>query len=123
MIIKSYVIDNGFLKVLSTLDDSGIKVHIVNAEIKTPVTSLEIVSSDEKKIILSVNGKEELTVLLEEKKEEIKEVKTEVPEVKSEEVKTSDDEKQKEEEEVVITASARPNKKTASKTTTNKRGK
>lgn len=122
MIIKSYVIDNGFLKVLSTLDDSGIKVHIVNAEIKTPVTSLEIVSSDEKKIILSVNGKEELTVLLEEKKEEIKEVKTEVPEVKTEEVKTSDDEKQKE-EEVVITASARPNKKTASKTTTNKRGK
>lgn len=122
MIIKSYVIDNGFLKVLSTLDDSGIKVHIVNAEIKTPVTSLEIVSSDEKKIILSVNGKEELTVLLEEKKEEIKEVKTEVPEVKPEEVKTSDDEKQKE-EEVVITASARPNKKTASKTTTNKRGK
>lgn len=122
MIIKSYVIDNGFLKVLSTLDDSGIKVHIVNAEIKTPVTSLEIVSSDEKKIILSVNGKEELTVLLEEKKEEIKEVKTEVPEVKSEEVKTSDDEKQKE-EEVAITASARPNKKTASKTTTNKRGK
>lgn len=122
MIIKSYVIDNGFLKVLSTLDDSGIKVHIVNAEIKTPVTSLEIVSSDEKKIILSVNGKEELTVLLEEKKEEIKEVKTEVPGVKSEEVKTSDDEKQKE-EEVVITASARPNKKTASKTTTNKRGK
>ena len=122
MIIKSYVIDNGFLKVLSTLDDSGIKVHIVNAEIKTPVTSLEIVSSDEKKIILSVNGKEELTVLLEEKKEEIKEVKTEVPEVKSEEVKTSDVEKQKE-EEVVITASARPNKKTASKTTTNKRGK
>lgn len=122
MIIKSYVIDNGFLKVLSTLDDSGIKVHIVNAEIKTPVTSLEIVSSDEKKIILSVNGKEELTVLLEEKKEEIKEVKTEGPEVKSEEVKTSDDEKQKE-EEVVITASARPNKKTASKTTTNKRGK
>lgn len=122
MIIKSYVIDNGFLKVLSTLDDSGIKVHIVNAEIKTPVTSLEIVSSDEKKIILSVNGKEELTVLLEEKKEEIKEVKTEVPEVKAEEVKTSDDEKQKE-EEVVITASARPNKKTASKTTTNKRGK
>lgn len=122
MIIKSYVIDNGFLKVLSTLDDSGIKVHIVNAEIKTPVTSLEIVSSDEKKIILSVNGKEELTVLLEGKKEEIKEVKTEVPEVKSEEVKTSDDEKQKE-EEVVITASARPNKKTASKTTTNKRGK
>lgn len=115
MIIKSYVIDNGFLKVLSTLDDSGIKVHIVNAEIKTPVTSLEIVSSDEKKIILSVNGKEELTVLLEGKKEEIKEVK-------SEEVKTSDDEKQKE-EEVVITASARPNKKTASKTTTNKRGK
>lgn len=115
MIIKSYVIDNGFLKVLSTLDDSGIKVHIVNAEIKTPVTSLEIVSSDEKKIILSVNGKEELTVLLEEKKEEIKEVKTE-------EVKTSDDEKQKE-VEVVITASARPNKKTASKTTTNKRGK
>lgn len=122
MIIKSYVIDNGFLKVLSTLDDSGIKVHIVNAEIKTPVTSLEIVSSDEKKIILSVNGKEELTVLLEGKKEEIKEVKTEVPEVKAEEVKTSDDEKQKE-EEVVITASARPNKKTASKTTTNKRGK
>lgn len=122
MIIKSYVIDNGFLKVLSTLDDSGIKVHIVNAEIKTPVTSLEIISSDEKKIILSVNGKEELTVLLEEKKEEIKEVKTEVPEVKTEEVKTSDDEKQKE-EEVVITASARPNKKTASKTTTNKRGK
>ena len=122
MIIKSYVIDNGFLKVLSTLDDSGIKVHIVNAEIKTPVTSLEIISSDEKKIILSVNGKEELTVSLEEKKEEIKEVKTEVPGVKSEEVKTSDDEKQKE-EEVVITASARPNKKTASKTTTNKRGK
>ena len=122
MIIKSYVIDNGFLKVLSTLDDSGIKVHIVNAEVKTPVTSLYVVSSDEKKIILSVNGKEELTVLLEEKKEEIKEVKTEVPEVKSEEVKTSDDEKQKE-EEVVITASARPNKKTASKTTTNKRGK
>lgn len=122
MIIKSYVIDNGFLKVLSTLDDSGIKVHIVNAEIKTPVTSLEIVSSDEKKIILSVNGKEELTVLLEGKKEEIKEVKTEVPEVKLEEVKTSDNEKQKE-EEVVITASARPNKKTASKTTTNKRGK
>lgn len=122
MIIKSYVIDNGFLKVLSTLDDSGIKVHIVNAEIKTPVTSLEIVSSDEKKIILSVNGKEELTVLLEGKKEEIKEVKTEVPGVKSEEVKTSDDEKQKE-EEVVITASARPNKKTASKTTANKRGK
>ena len=121
MIIKSYVIDNGFLKVLSTLDDSGIKVHIVNAEIKTPVTSLEIISSDEKKIILSVNGKEELTVSLEEKKEEIKEVKTEVPGVKSEEVKTSDDEKQKE-EEVVITASARPNKKTASKTTTNKRG-
>lgn len=122
MIIKSYVIDNGFLKVLSTLDDSGIKVHIVNAEVKTPVTSLDVVSSDEKKIILSVNGKEELTVLLEEKKEEIKEVKTEVPEVKSEEVKTSDDEKQKE-EEVVITASARPNKKTAPKTTTNKRGK
>mgnify|MGYP006991638529 CR=1 FL=1 len=122
MIIKSYVIDNGFLKVLSTLDDSGIKVHIVNAEVKTPVTSLDVVSSDEKKIILSVNGKEELTVSLEEKKEEIKEVKTEVPEVKSEEVKTSDDEKQKE-EEVVITASARPNKKTASKTTTNKRGK
>lgn len=115
MIIKSYVIDNGFLKVLSTLDDSGIKVHIVNAEIKTPVTSLEIVSSDEKKIILSVNGKEELTVLLEGKKEEIKEVK-------SEEVKTSDDEKQKE-EEVVITASARPNKKTATKTTAKKRGK
>lgn len=115
MIIKSYVIDNGFLKVLSTLDDSGIKVHIVNAEVKTPVTSLDVVSSDEKKIILSVNGKEELTVSLEEKKEEIKEVKTE-------EVKTSDDEKQKE-EEVVITASARPNKKTASKTTTNKRGK
>lgn len=122
MIIKSYVIDNGFLKVLSTLDDSGIKVHVVNAEIKAPITSLKIVSSDEKKIILSVNGKEELTVLLEEKKEEIKEVKTEVPEVKLEEVKTSDDEKQKE-EEVVITASARPNKKTASKTTTNKRGK
>lgn len=122
MIIKSYVIDNGFLKVLSTLDDSGIKVHIVNAEVKTPVTSLEIVSSDEKKIILSVNGKEELTVLLEGKKEEIKEVKTEVPEVKPEEVKTSDDEKQKE-EEVKITASARPTKKTASKTTTNKRGK
>ena len=117
MIVKSFVIDNGFLKVLSTLDDSGIKVHIVNAEIKTPVTSLEIVSSDEKKIILSVNGKEELTVLLEEKKEEIKEVKTEVPEVK-----TSDDEKQKE-EEVVITASARPNKKTATKTTAKKRGK
>lgn len=109
MIIKSYVIDNGFLKVLSTLDDSGIKVHIVNAEVKTPVTSLDVVSSDEKKIILSVNGKEELTVSLEEKKEEIKEVKTEVPEVKSEEVK--------------ITASARPTKKTASKTTINKRGK
>lgn len=122
MIIKSYVIDNGFLKVLSTLDDSGIKVHIVNAEVKTPVTSLDVVSSDEKKIILSVNGKEELTVSLEEKKEEIKEVKTEASEEKSEVVIIADDEEQKK-EEVVITASARPNKKTASKTTTNKRGK
>lgn len=107
MIVKSYVIDNGFLKVLTTLDDTGIKAYAVEKEVKTPVLFFDVVKADDKTITLAVNGKEEITVSLiqEEKKTEPKKEEKPNEEIKAEvkaEVK----------EEVVLTKTVRPANKT-----------
>lgn len=111
MIVKSYVIDNGFLKVLTTLDDTGIKTYAVEKEIKTPVLFFDVVKAGEKSITLSVNGKEEVEVsLVQEEAKKIEPKKEEEPVV----VVTAEPE---EEPVVVIEKSVHPktNKKAGKK--------